>query len=233
MDADYQNGLRAVRGAIDHALAHGEKGDLDAPIRRFPFPTAGGKGADPQKSGVKVHHGGQGEVYEIKAGTKLADALPGSKGGDVSLDRWLAATMLGDQCEDKAALDFARDSKSLSGGAAGVLLPDAFQSQWIDNLRSFMVLEAAGMTTATMTGRTATTSRIISDPPVGWRAEGANLNAGDPTFELRQLVANSLAVRVQATASDGQGSGQRNRSRWPNRHRGGQPTARHCQCGRN
>src|SRR3546814_13224675 len=63
-----------------------------------------------------------------------------------------------------------------------------------------MVLEAAGMTTATMTGRTATSARVVSDPPVGWRAEGAPLAAGDPTFELRQLVANSLAVRVQATA---------------------------------
>lgn len=67
-------------------------------------------------------------------------------------------------------------------------------------IKEAMVLEAAGMTTVTMGARTVTSSRIVSDPPVAWRAEGGQLNAGDPTLELHQLVANSLAVRVQATA---------------------------------
>lgn len=108
--------------------------------------------------------------------------------------------MLGDRCEDKAALDFANEIKAVSGGTSGVLLPSAFQGQWVDNLRSFMVLEASGMTTATMLNRTVTSSRVVSDPPVSWRAEGAALVAGDPTFELQNLVAKTLAVRVQSTA---------------------------------
>ncbi|TYC93551.1 phage major capsid protein [Novosphingobium sp. BW1] len=114
--------------------------------------------------------------------------------------------MLGDRCEDKAALEFSREAKSRSGGATGVLLPQAFQGEWIDNLRSFMVLEAAGMTTATMTDRTVTSSRVVSDPPVAWRAESTALAAGDPTFELRNLVARTLGVRVQSTVELAQDS---------------------------
>jgi HK97 family phage major capsid protein len=62
------------------------------------------------------------------------------------------------------------------------------------------------MQTATMTQRTVTASRVLTDPPVAWRAEGGVLAAGDPTFELRQLVAKSVAVRVQATAELAQDS---------------------------
>ena len=167
--------------------------------------TKGGVPVEPRQ-GVKVHHSAHGEVYELKAGAKMADAIPAKDAPEISLDRWLGATMLGDRCEDKTALDFVRDSKSLSGGTAGILLPGAFQGEWVDNLRSFMVLEKAGMTTVTMNNRTVTGSRQLTDPPVAWRAEGSSLTAGDPTFELQQLVAKTLAVRCQGSAELAQDS---------------------------
>lgn len=114
--------------------------------------------------------------------------------------------MLGDRCEDKTALDFVRESKNLSGGTEGVVVPEAYQAEWVDNLRSFMVLEAAGMSTVTMNARVNTMGRVVSDPTVGWRAEGSELTASEPTFELQQLVANSLAVRARATAELAQDS---------------------------
>lgn len=208
MSTGYYEAMKSIHGAIGQVLS--EKGGDDPllkPVRTFPFPggKAAGFAAD-RRPGVKVHHGQHGPVYEVKSGAKLADALPQKDAPEIPLDRWMAAAMLGERCEDKAALDYTRESKSLSGGATGILIPEAFQGQWIDNLRAFMVLEAAGMTTATMSARTVTSSRIVSDPPVAWRSEGSALNAGDPTFELRQLVANSLAVRVQATAELAQDS---------------------------
>lgn len=212
MSDGYFDALKSMRGAIDATLAdYGQGGTpIGEQLKRPPFPAPtkgyGPRNAPDNRTGVKVHHGGHGEVYELKAGAKLADCVPVKDAPEIPLDRWLAATMLGDRCEDKAALDFAREAKGLSGSATGVLLPEAFQGEWIDNLRSFMVLEAAGMTTATMTARTVTGSSIVSDPPVGWRSEGSPLMAGDPTFELRSLVANSLAVRVQATAELAQDS---------------------------
>ena len=176
-------------------------------MKRFPMPgSTKGLSTLEGRSGVKVHHGSQGEVYELAAGTRLADALPSGEKADVPLERWLAASMLGDRCEDKAALNFAHETKSLASGSAGVLVPTTYQSEWIDNLRSFMVLEAAGMTTVTMGSGTVTSSRVVSDPPVSWRAEGGQLDAGDPTFELRNLVAKSLAVRVQGTVELAQDS---------------------------
>ena len=198
--------LSGLRDSLDTTIRDLSGNDGDAP-RRYRIP-GGTKSASPleRPSGVTVHHGAHGEVYEVKSGARLASAYGSKEVPDVSLDRWLAASMLGDRCEDKAALDFSQETKALSGAATGTLIPDAFQAEWIDNLRSFMVLEASGMTTATMTARTVTSSRLVSDPPVGWRAEGAALAAGDPTFELRNLVAKSLAVRVQATAELAQDS---------------------------
>lgn len=209
---DFVRGLRTAASAINNTAEGYEKGNLPGEekgirdmksggLRRMIHPGASmGAASALEGKGVKVHHSAHGEVFELKAGAKLADVIETKQAPDVSLERWLAATMLGDRCEDKAALDFANDTKSISGGSTGVLLPTAFQGQWVDNLRSFMVLEASGMTTATMLNRTVTASRVVSDPPVGWRAEGAALVAGDPTFELQNLVAKTLAVRVQATA---------------------------------
>src|SRR3546814_204036 len=124
-----------------------------------------------------------------------------------SSDLWLAASMIGERCEDADALKFARDhQKSLSGGTSGILLPEFFQGQWIDGLRANMVLNAAGMTTATMEERTVTASRQLTDPTVHWRAEAGTIDPSDPTFELVQLVAKSVAVRCQGTAEIAQDS---------------------------
>tara|TARA_R110000751_G_scaffold180038_3_gene286502 strand:+ start:1942 stop:3183 length:1242 start_codon:yes stop_codon:yes gene_type:complete len=174
------------------------------------FAQAKGGYSTDARQGIKVHYGAHGEVYELAAGAKMAHAIPCKETPEISLDRWLGATMLGDRCEDKTALNFVRESKDfstgISGGAQGILLPETFQAQWVDNLRSFMVLEAAGMTTATMTSRSVTGSRLLADPGVAWRSEGKGLVVGEPTFELQQLVANTLAVRCQATAELAQDS---------------------------
>src|SRR3546814_714065 len=94
----------------------------------------------------------------------MADVLQSTAQPEISIDRWLAASMIGERCEDADALKFARDhQKSLSGGTSGILLPEFFQGQWIDGLRANMVLNAAGMTTATMEERTVTASRQLTD----------------------------------------------------------------------
>ena len=200
--------LTGLRDSIDGVLSQEE--GTKAPQRRFVFPggapTSSKFGGLDNRSGVKVHHGAHGQVYELKSGTRLSDVIEPEETPEISLDRWLAAAMLGDHCEDKTALEYAGEMKSVSGGTTGTLIPVGYQAEWIDNMRSFMVLEATGMTTATMNARTVASSRIVSDPTVSWRAEGAAVGASDPTMELRNLVAKSLAVRVQATAELAQDS---------------------------
>src|SRR3546814_8751590 len=67
----------------------------------------------------------------------MADVLQSTAQPEISIDRWLAASMIGERCEDADALKFARDhQKSLSGGTSGILLPEFFQGQWIDGLRA-------------------------------------------------------------------------------------------------
>lgn len=166
----------------------------------------GGGGVPAGGPNVKVSHGAHGQVYELGPDARLADVLPVKHSPDVSLDRWLAAAMLGERCEDKSALDFAKNTKQLSGSTGGVLLPEGFQGEWIDTLRSNMVLQAAGMQTATMLQRSVTSSRVLTDPNVAWRAEAAALTVSDPTFELVQLNAKSVGVRAQATAELAQDS---------------------------
>lgn len=183
---------------------------LNGKNRRIPLPFGVESGAETalssERKGVKVHHGAHGEVYELSPEAKMADVIKSGEKASVSLDRWLAATLLGDRCEDKAAVDYARDAKSMATSSTGILLPVGYQAEWTDSIRAQMVLQAAGMTTATMSAGQVTSSRIISDPPVGWRAEGGELVAGDPTFELQHLIAKSLAVRVQSTAELAQDS---------------------------
>ena len=178
--------------SIETAHAIGGKG------LRSPMMPGGAHRAE--LTGVKVHHGAHGEVYELASGAKLAHVIKGQEPAPVSLDRWLAAALLGDRCQDKAAVEYAHDAKSVSSGTSGVLLPVGYQAEWTDLMRAQMVLEAAGMTTVTMNNPTVTSSRILTDPTVGWRAEGGSLTASDPTFELQNLVAKSLYVRTKATA---------------------------------
>jgi HK97 family phage major capsid protein len=175
---------------------HGLNGKMAG---RMVHPGGKGRGAGAIK-GVKVHHGEHGELFELASTARLSDVLQPDHQPDVSLDRWLAAVLLGDRCKDKAALDYAIEAKTVSGGTSGVLLPVGYQAEWTDNIRAQMVLNAAGMTTVTMNERTVTSSRIVSDPVAGWRAEGGALTASDPTFELQNLVARSVYVRTKTTA---------------------------------
>jgi HK97 family phage major capsid protein len=153
-----------------------------------------------------VHNLGDEKVYELPADVKMADVIRPAKEPPISLERWLAAAMLGEKCRDREAVQYARELKALTTGSTGVLVPEEFISQWIDNLRARMVLNAAGMTTVTMQQQTQTHSRVLTDPSVTWHAEAAAISASDPTFELRQLVAKTAVARVQGSVELAQDS---------------------------
>ena len=199
--------VKALNGQIE-AQGGAEYMKRENTISRPPFPNPGGSGnSQIGGEGYKAFPTGNGYVYEISSDTKMAGVLPSRGKAGVSVDRWLAAAMVGDRCEDSEALKFAQEhQKSLSGGTSGILVPEVFQGEWIDLLRANMVLNAAGMTTATMDARDVTASRLVSDPTAQWRAEAGLINPNDPTFELVQLVAKSVAVRCQGTAEIAQDS---------------------------
>ncbi|MCZ6551318.1 MAG: phage major capsid protein [candidate division NC10 bacterium] len=173
------------------------------------------KGTGPGKTGTnpplkelghKVYHTEHGPIYELPHNVKMQDVLPPAKEPEISFERWLAATMAGERCGDKAALEFARERKQLVTTTGGVLIPEEFQSRWVDLVRAAMVLNGSGMRTVTMDAKTQTHSAVLTDPAVTWHTEAGSISVGNPTFALRQLVAKTLVVRCQGSVELAQDS---------------------------
>src|SRR3546814_4507832 len=68
--------------------------------------------ADPSGAHRKGQLGGEGYkafptqhgyVYEVSNGVKMADVLQSTAQPEISIDRWLAASMIGERCEDADA----------------------------------------------------------------------------------------------------------------------------------
>jgi HK97 family phage major capsid protein len=161
----------------------------------------------PQRpAGFKSFPTTHGTVYELDAATKMADVLPPEKTPEVSLERWLAATVAGEKCGDAEALEYAREQKQMVTTTTGVLIPGEYISDWIDLLRSNMVLNGAGMRTVTMLQKTQTHSAVTADPTASWHTEAGSISAANPTFAARTLTAHTLVTRCTASVELAQDS---------------------------
>ena len=150
----------------------------------------------------------RGNVYEVPSHARLADvpALRAQKQPEISLERWLAATVAGERCGDREALEFCRERKQMVTTSTGVLIPAEYQAQWIDLLRARSVLNTAGMRTTTMTAKTQVHSAVTADPTVSWHSEAETINAANPTFAARTLTAQTVVARCQASVELAQDS---------------------------
>jgi HK97 family phage major capsid protein len=124
----------------------------------------------------------------------------------VSFDRWLGAVVAGEKSGDEEAKNFVREQKAITTTTTGVLIPESFQSQWIDLIRAQSVLNAAGISTVVMDAKTVNYSAVTADPTAAWKSEGSSLSATAPTFAARDLTAELLAVRCQASVECAQDS---------------------------
>lgn len=165
-----------------------------------------GRTAPAASVGCKQYHTSSGLVYELPHNVKMADVLPAEKQPEVSLDRWLAATVAGERCGDAEAVRYARERKQLVTTTTGVLVPGEYISSWIDLLRANSVLNKAGMRTVTMDGKVQTHAAVTGDPTVSWHAEAGSISAANPTFASRVLTAKTLVARCQASVELAQDS---------------------------
>lgn len=152
----------------------------------------------------------QGPAYLLSAECKAADVLK-SGNAPVSFDRWLGALVAGQNSADAEARDFVVETKSLSTGTSGVLIPTQYVPEWIDLLRANMVLNRAGMRTIPMAAKVMSMAALTGDPTVSWHSEAGSISASDPTFAARSLTAQTLVARVQISvelAQDSPGFGQ-------------------------
>lgn len=147
------------------------------------------------------HSTPKGAVYAVPSGTRLADVkeLRPNRPPEVSLARWLRALVAGESCQDKQAIDFALEQKQMLTTSTGVLLPQQYQTQWIDLLRAQSVLVKAGMNTLVMDAKIVNMSAVTADPTAAWHTENASINAANPTFAARALTATTLVTRCTAS----------------------------------
>jgi len=172
-------------------------GALEALGDRPRAPGGGGKVLP-----YRRYESGAGAIFELPPHAKMADIaeLRPAKMPAISLERWLAAIVQADRCGDREAVQFANEHKQMTTGSTGVLVPQEFQTSWIDLLRAQSVLVRAGMRTVSMTARTQTASAVTGDPQTQWHQEAtADINANNPTFEARVLTARTLATRCTAS----------------------------------
>jgi len=166
-------------------------------------PKMGGK-AEPE--GYRIHKGTGGDVYELESKTRMVDVLPPEKQPEIPLGRFLAAATLGEKCNDSEALRYTRELKQLTTSTSGVVIPAEYISEWIDLLRSQMVLNRAGMRTVTMDAKTQVASAVATDPTASWHTEGGSISAVNPTFAARTLTAQTVVARCTASVEVAQDS---------------------------
>ena len=105
-----------------------------------------------------------------------ADKIP-------TMGRVLRGLVLGGAADDARELEAERKALSIGNDVGGgFTVAGVLSSQWIDLLRSQMVLTRAGALTVPMDAATLTLARLTGDPAVSWHAENAALDAVEATF---------------------------------------------------
>ena len=196
--------LAALNKRID------EREQLEAEQNR---PSAAVGRSEP--TGFKRYETAFGPSFVVSSEQKLA-SIPGLNVDqdkkalgepEVSLERWLAATAAGERCGDREAVQYARELKQISTNTSGVLIPAAYQPQWIDLLRAKSVLVRAGMSTVAMPFKTLSASAVTGDPGTTWHAEAtSDISPSNPTFAARTLTAQTLVTRCTASVEVAQDS---------------------------
>lgn len=147
------------------------------------------------KRSVPVYGHGQ-SMAETKAGTTP------------SLGRVLRGIVLGSRADD--ANELAEERKALainSDPLGGYNVQGALSSEWIDLLRSDMVLSKAGCRTISMDSNELRLAKIVSDPTVSWHAENGALTDSDVTFGAINLRSKTVACLVKLSLELSQDAG--------------------------
>lgn len=115
-----------------------------------------------------------------------------------TMGRLLRGMVLGGRANDANELADERKALGIAGDpAGGYTVAGALSAQWIDALRSQMVLSRAGCRTIPMDTGTLSLARVVDDPTIAWHAENAALGTGDPTFGAVNLNAKTCVCLVR------------------------------------
>jgi HK97 family phage major capsid protein len=179
----------------------------DEQIRRnrpFGGDDGGSKGAPVEfwrdaKSGALVPVLRSGEsLLALEKKTQSDSGLGVANPPAPNIGRMLRGLVLGSANKDSREL--TEEFKALGGNAdaaGGYTVSGMLSAEWIDLLRSQMVLSRAGARTVPMEARDVTLARLTGDPTVAWHGENAALGATEPTFGAVSLRAKTVVVLVK------------------------------------
>lgn len=125
-------------------------------------------------------------------------SLEGKAADMPSVGRLLRGIVLGGRADDAEELASERKSLGISTDpAGGYTVHGALSSEWIDTLRSQMVLSKAGARTVPMDTASLSLARVVNDPTISWHGENSAIPAGDPTFGAINLNAKTVVCLVK------------------------------------
>lgn len=127
------------------------------------------------------------------------DALANLEGkASPSVGRVLRGIAMGGRAHD--ADELAEERKALAinpDPSGGYTVAGALSNQWIDLLRSKMVLSQAGAMTVPMPTSTLRIAKLTGDVASSWHAENGDITESDPTFGSVNLTAKTVVCLVK------------------------------------
>lgn len=136
-------------------------------------------------------------VPVLMHGDKLS-LLEQKENSTPSIGRVLRGIVLGGRASDAAELAEERKALSIdSDPSGGYTVAGALSSEWIDILRSNMVLSKAGARTLPMETSSLTLARVVNDPTISWHGENGDISAAEPTFGAIELTAKTCVCLVK------------------------------------
>lgn len=175
------------------------RAEFDAVVAKAQRPGASGLGVEGKAERLEQWIDTQTKraVPVLTHSDSLA-ALDQKSDAHPSIGRLLRGITLGGRADDAAALADERKALGIaSDPSGGYTVAGALASEWIDALRSQMVLSKAGARTLPMEAGSVSIARVTGDPEVFWHTENAALVAGDPTFGAVNLKAKTCVCLVR------------------------------------
>jgi HK97 family phage major capsid protein len=131
------------------------------------------------------------ETAALTKEQRMADVVRG-EGRNLSIGKYMRGLLTG-------AWDGAREERDMALGsltAGGYLVPAPLSTMVIDRARAISRVFQAGALTVPMPSSTYRIARIVNDPTIQWRGEGATINESDVTLGAVDFVAKSAATLV-------------------------------------
>ncbi len=152
--------------------------------------------ADPawSRSTASFQHG-----QPLAAGQRMTDyvaarGMVGDDEQDLSLQKWLRGTVLGDWTGAPRELKAMQEGTLSSGGA---MVPTPLSAEVIDRMRNQSRVIQAGARTVPMESATLKMARVASDPSAAWHTESATITPSDGTLEVVTFTARALTSIVK------------------------------------